>query len=465
MSASSKPSSMVREAISYRKLFVFSLPNISAGYMFCLVNLYVLKYATDVLLIAPAVMGLIFGLSRFWDAVTDPLVGYLSDKTKTRWGRRRPWVLASAVPIALSFWMLNAPPVSLSEAELIAWMAAGIFLFFTAMTIFVVPQMSWGAELTPDYHERNKIYGFRHAAWIGGYTLALITMSLLLKAEQEGAATARAISEQQSLYAGGLMIICAIICVAFLTERSEAMEKRPRQSWQAVKDIWQNQHARLIIIANFLETIGIATITIVTVYFATYVMDNPTAAPLYILCFMIPSFAVTPIWIPIARHINKKHLWMGAMITTAFAYLGMGFAQPGFWGDVIVCSMAFIAGAANSCGSTVSPSLKADIIDYDEYMTGERKEGAYFAAWYFVQKSAYGIMLSMVGFALAIAGFVPNQPQNDEVVWTLRGLYALIPFVTYLFGAYLLARFQLNEQEHKDIQNKLQARKQQAASS
>ena len=124
--------------------------------MYLLLSLYMMKFATDVLLIAPAVMGLIYSASRIWDAVSDPLVGYLSDRTTTRLGRRRSWLLISSLPIAITFYMVFAPPQSLEGPMLIAWVAVAVIGFYSAMTLFFVPHLSLGAELSDDYHERRR---------------------------------------------------------------------------------------------------------------------------------------------------------------------------------------------------------------------------------------------------------------------------------------------------------------------
>ena len=121
--------------------------------------------------------------------------------------------------------------------------------------------------------------------------------------------------------------------------------------------------------------------------------------------------------------------------------------------------LAGIAGAAGSCGGTINPSIKSDIIDLDEYRTGERKEGAYFAAWYFVSKSAYGVTLMITGFALSIAGFVPNAAQSATVIWTFKGLYAGAPFFAYIIGAILFSTFKFDENEHKKVIAELEAKR------
>ncbi|MEX2365985.1 MAG: MFS transporter, partial [Pseudohongiellaceae bacterium] len=164
------------ELLSWDRVIAYGAPGIGAGYMYLLVTLYVMKFSTDVLLIAPAVMGTIFGISRLWDAVSDPLAGYFSDRTINKMGRRRIWLLISITPIAISFVMIFSPPASLEGTGLALWMGFAIICFYSAMTVFMVPHMSLGAELTPNYHERSRLYGLRHAAFTGGSILALISM-------------------------------------------------------------------------------------------------------------------------------------------------------------------------------------------------------------------------------------------------------------------------------------------------
>ena len=129
-------SQIAKGRVSWRTTLAFGAPGLGAGYMYLIMSLYVMKFSTDVLLIAPAVMGIIFSLSRIWDAVSDPLVGYLSDRTRSRFGRRRTWILASAIPIFGAFIMVFAPPEGLQGTGLIIWMAVAVIGFYSAMTVF-----------------------------------------------------------------------------------------------------------------------------------------------------------------------------------------------------------------------------------------------------------------------------------------------------------------------------------------
>ena len=121
-------------------------------------------------------------------------------------------------------------------------------------------------------------------------------------------------------------------------------------------------------------------------------------------------------------------------------------------------------GVAAGAGGTVAPSIQADVIDFDEYQTGQRKEGAYFAAWNFVFKASAGVTLILTGFVLEFSGFVPRAEQTEEVKFALRALFALYPFVCYLLGAFLLSRFALNESEYRHIREELDRREKVRAS-
>lgn len=442
-------------------VLAYGAPGVGAGYMYLLMGLFVMKFSTDVLLIAPAIMGLIFSVSRIWDAISDPLVGYLSDRTRGALGRRRSWLLASIVPISATFVMVFAPPAGVEGAALAVWMAVAIIGFYSAMTIFFVPHLSLGAELSASYHERSRLFGMRHAFYTLGSILSLASFYLLIRAEQEGAAAVRELAFQLALLCAALMAALIGFAVVRLRERPEYQGRVNANPFQAFADVWRNPHARLLIFATFIENVGSAAIGVLTLYVAQYVVGAPALAPVFILCYMIPSTLSVPMWLPLSRRFGKVQLWMFSMVLTGCSF-GAMFVLP-FLDDLLVKSIyisvaAVFAGLAAGCGGTISPSVQGDVIDYDELSTGERKEGSYFAAWNFVFKSATGVMLLLTGFVLQFAGFVPNQPQTMQVQIAMVTLYGLFPLVCCSIGAFLLSRFKLDEQAYAAIRSELDQR-------
>jgi Na+/melibiose symporter-like transporter len=447
--------------VAWGTIVAYGAPGVGAGYMYLILNLYVLKFSTDVLLIAPAIMGLIFGASRLWDAFIDPIAGYLSDRTKHRLGRRRVWLAASVVPIAITFVMVFTPPKDLSMPALIAWMAVAIIGFYSAMTIFFIPHLSLGAELTSDYHERNRLFGVRHVTFTLGSILALASMQIFIGAEQRGAEEARETAATIAWFTSAVMAVLIVGAVWFLRERADFQGRVNPNPWRAFADVWRNPHARLLIVVTFIENVGSAAIGVLTLYVAQYVVKTPQLAPLMILSYMIPSTISVPMWLPLARRFGKIKLWIFSMVLTGLAFGGMVFLPflPTDQAVVLIFVLAVFAGLAAGCGGMVGPSIQGDVIDYDEYMTGERKEGSYFAVWNLVYKAAAGVMLMLMGFVLQAAGFVPNQPQTMTVQVAIVALYGAFPLVCYVIGAAIFARFKLDEAAHGAMRRELEVRR------
>ena len=446
--------------LSWTTIGAYGAPGIGAGYMYLLINLYIMKFSTDVLLIAPAIMGTIFGVSRVWDAVSDPLVGYLSDRTKNSLGRRRLWLLISIVPVSLGFIMVFSPPTYLDGIALIAWMALGVIGFYSAMTIFIVPHMSLGAELTPNYHERSRLYGLRHAAFTIGSILALVSMQLLINAESRGEEEVRRVAFELSAIASLGTALLIGYAVIRLRERPEFQGRVNESPFGAFKDVWKNRHARLVLIVSFIESTGSATIGLLTLYVAQYIVGRPGLAAVFILCYMIPSTVSVPMWIPLSKRFGKVRLWMFSMALTGLSFGGMfmlPFVDMELRVPIIVVLAAF-AGLAAGCGGTVAPSIQSDIIDYDEYMTGERKEGSYFAAFNFVHKSAIGFMVVLTGYVLQFSGFVPNQEQTMTVQVSIAFLYGMVPLICYAIGTVLFSRFTLDETAYDKMRAEVDSR-------
>jgi GPH family glycoside/pentoside/hexuronide:cation symporter len=434
-------------------IVTYSVPPLGLGFMFMLVTLLLLKFSTDVLLIAPAAMGTIFMVGRLWDAISDPLAGYLSDNTRTRWGRRRPFIFASALPVAATFVMMWSPPGWLTGGGLVLWMAVAVLGFYSAMTILIVPHTSLGAELTTSYHDRTRIFGVRQVSWNLGMFLTLGGMHLLATSETPRA-SARELAIVAAVATAGLILWSA----ARLRERPEFQGRGGANPYRAFGDVFRNPHARLLLFVFLIESTGGATVGALTIYFSEYVLLTPSWTVSYIAAYLVAATISIPFWVPVSRRVGKKNLWFFSMGMT-----GMGFGSTFLMGEGDVVPLLLVAsvlGMAAGCGNVVGPSIQADIIDWDEHRTGERKEGAYFAAWNFVFKTATGITLGITGFVLQAAGFEPNVEQSETSRLAIRSLYGLFPLVCYAVGAALFLRFSFNEKEYAVIRREIDQRNQ-----
>lgn len=446
------------------QLMWYGIPATATGYMMSFMSLYLMKFATDTLLIAPAIMGLLFGLSRIWDAVSDPVVGYLSDRTHSRLGRRRSWMAAGAIPAALFFIMLFTSPENLSQSQKVVWIGISIFGFYTAITCVLVPHYSLGSELSREADRRNKLFGTRYAFETIGSIMSLLAVGWLTFIEKDGFSAIRNSSEVFSLLAA---LILVISIAAMVRRTSESLpnsnsnlgnnttpaqltetNKTKNSVFGAYRAIWRNSSARTIILVTFIEYNGIAVISATCLYVAQYVMGNLMFAPLIIITFLLASTLSVPLWIRLSRHFGKVKLWFYAMIFTAPSFGGMfllAFIESQMMQLALMIVLALTSGMASGCANTIGPSLLSDVIDQDESETGARNEGAYFALWNFAKKGAMGLTLMLTGFALSWAGFIPNADQTRQVVLTLCALIGLFPLICYTVGAILFSRFSLHQ--------------------
>ncbi|MDG2002229.1 MAG: glycoside-pentoside-hexuronide (GPH):cation symporter [Novosphingobium sp.] len=450
--AGGSASSTAGERLPLGALLAYGVPTAGASFIAFLLTLYIFKYATDVLLIAPAAMGLIFAVARIWDAISDPLVGYLSDRTQTRFGRRRPWLFGAVIPFALVPVMMWSPPEHLDGLWLIVWMTVAILAYETVLTIFFVPHLALGGELSMDRHERTRVFAFRQVAWSLGFFACVGAVYLLTTAEDKRA-MAFILSGVGGLGAAGLILFGAIR----LREHASHIGRGAASPLSAFKDVMSNPPARMLIFVFLIENLGIATLGIMAPYFMQYVIKAESAYSLMLLFHFVPSLLMIPVGVMLARRYGKRLVWGISMVISGISYGASIFAGEG---DV-VWVMFWVTGTGIAVGvaSVVGPSLQADVIDYDEHRTGERKEGAYFALWNFVRKAATGITGALAGFALQMTGFEPNMEQTEGTLLSIRFLYAGVPAIAMLLGATLyFTRFRFDEADHLRIRAELNER-------
>ncbi len=400
---------------------------------------------------APALVGGLFAAGRLWDAVSDPIVGTLSDRTRSRIGRRRPWMLAAVPLLALFVWMTWVPPADLTGAPLVIWVTVALFGFYTAFTIYQVPHISLGSELSSDHHERNRIFGVQSAAFSAGMIFAFGSMQVVMNSDDPRGAAA-----------GAATLLCILVVGLLLIpplrvrERPAYQGRGAARPLRALGDVLRNRDARRLLIVQFVVMVGISVVGLLSPYLVKYVLKRPDMVGPLPALFLVFSIGSIPIWVRASRRFGKKRTWMMSLALSGLAFGGMTFAGEG---DVALLVVLLpIAGFATGCGGMVSPSMLADVIDGDELATGERKEGAYNAAYGFALKVANAFMILVTSLVLQGLGFEPNTEQNEAVKWGLRLLYGALPFVMYAVAVLVLRGFRLDEEEHARIRAALDTR-------
>lgn len=432
----------LEERVPTARILVYSFPLLGVISSTMLVGFYLLKFATDILLLSPLLIGSILLGARVWDALTDPLTGWLSDRTQTRFGRRRPWFYGSAIPFAASLVMLWSPPSSLGENALSIWFGVSVLLFYTAYTTFRVPHMALGAELSAGYHDRTRVFGIAQAFECTGMLAAAGVLIFLERAEDP-----RMFARWLAIGIGVFSAASMLWAARGLRERTSSLGRGGGTPWQAFADVARNPHSRILLFVFLLEQLGFSGLVALFPYLSDYVLLTPGDTGLYLLGAVGSAFASIPVWVAASRRYGKQQVWLWSVIAKLVTFASVVAVGPGDGTLFLFFTMGF--GFLHGCGAVVGPSLKADVVDWDEAHTGERKEGAYFAAWNFAQKFAGGLAIYFVGLMLSLTGFVPNIEQSTEVTTGIRWLGGGFPFVLHLVAAVLIARFSLGEEEHR----------------
>jgi Na+/melibiose symporter-like transporter len=428
----------------------YALPAAPTGFASLLIQIYFLKYATDVLLLGPAALGWLLGLAWVWDALSHPTIGHWSDRTRSRLGRRRPWMLAGCVPLGVAFLCLWSPPVALTGNALLLWVGVALLVFYTAFTMVDMTHTALGAELSRAYHERTRVFGVRRFL-LGAGSLGTIAAvaALDLGGGRDAGFLAGAVG-------AALMIATTLYAVWVLREPPEHRLLTPGSFVGSLRDVARNPHARLLLTIALVQQAGIASLANALPFFSDYAIATPGYTSLYIASFLVASLLGVPLWLRVAPLYEKRRLFTLAMTGVGLAIAPIAFVGEGqYW---LAAALAFAGGLGSAGCDALGPSIQADVIDYDELQTGQRKEGAYFAVWAFVAKVAGGLAVGCTGLALDALGFVPGASQTEGVRLGLRLLTGFAPAALFLLGVLMFLRFQLGEREHARIRAALDER-------
>lgn len=442
-----------------RLLLLYCLPYV--GYI-CAVFLfafYFFKYCTDVLLMAPGILGVLYGLARLWDAAIDPLVGYLSDKTEHALGRRRSWLIVSVPAVVVAWVMLWNPPAFLAGMDLVIWMGIALFAYSTAITLFAVPYQALGMELTTAYHERTRLFAYRYVMSAVGMVLGFAVFFLMGSAGERDFFD---LSVREVVLAGSVTVaaiwgVAIVMTIRGIKEQPHFLGRGGKTITHAYRDVFRNKHACLILLIHMIQMFSMSSLSLLAVYVLEYVVKLSMADTIaMMLIFAVPGLFMMPLWLKMSARLGKKDAWILSMVVTGAGFGLFMFVEAGSF--YIFLPMAVLIGMGYACYNTLSFSIYADIVDYDEYVSGERKEGTYLAVWYFVFKASSGIAAIVLGFVLQWVGFSPNVEQSDATIFAILFLVGAVPALGNFACAFLFRKFSLDEKTYVDIRRALQAR-------
>lgn len=399
-------------------------------------------------------------LAKIFDACTDPVMGYLSDRTHTRFGRRRPYFLGAALPLAVAFYFLFTPP-SVADAEasqgfLLLYMMACYVLTYFFWTIGAVPYFSLGAELTDDYQERVKVISVREACALAGLLLATIAPAYLIHVY----GGVQGYSFMGAVLGGGMAIFLVLSAVTS-HERPEFQGRPPMNPYAGWLATLRNPHFRSLLLAFICSAIAGAVPAVLVIYVSVYVIGTPEwwtdAMPgwiptwsYYLLVYFASGVLSLPMWTRVASRFGKRNTWGAGVALAVLTSAGCAGLQEGSIGYFSV--LLFFGGLSFGNYLSLPPSMVADLIDWDELRTERRREGSYFAIWAFATKLGAAITGFVALQVLEHVGYVPGVPQTETVKTWMIWMYSWFPASFYLLSGLALLRFQFSRLDLHEAQ-------------
>jgi GPH family glycoside/pentoside/hexuronide:cation symporter len=383
-------------------------------------------------------VGGILLIARLWDMFTDPLAGYLSDRTPARWHRRKLWIVASAPLIGASLWTLFNPPAWAGKGYLL-WGAIAVYI---AGTMSLVPFNAWGAELSPDYHQRSRVAGSRVVFGLAG-TLA----ALLLIDNSSNEALQNSLLAISALVVAGLLI--TVPTAALVVPDDSCASHRGNSLRGALQLLIRPSPFRRLLLAFLLNGVANAIPATLFLLFVTYVLEAPELAGPILFIYFICSAVSVPVWVWLSRRLGKHQTWCAAVIGSCGFFAGAPFLGAGdtVWYVAIVIGTGLMVGADLALPSAIN----GDLIEWDAFENGRRRPGLFFALWGTASKLAYALAVGLIFPLLDVVGFDATTRNTPDAVRTLALLYGAPSILCKLTAVVLMRHFPIDEAEHRRI--------------
>jgi len=414
----------------------------------------------------PRFIGWAMGLPRVWDAISDPVLGHISDNTRSRWGRRRPFIFIGAILSGIFFAILWMPPARFNATAMGYYFLVTSFFFYTGYTIFVVPWSAMGIELTTDYNERTRVQSYRtFFQGIGGLLLGTLWWLAIQFGGGEG-------NEVKGVRIVGMIFGAYIILVGIIPAifcRTQTTVKQKKISFlEAVATTAKNKTFLLLGAIMFFLLVGLFLVNsfgnYITIY---YVFGGSTeeASKIAMVAntvFQSTGIGLVPLVAFLSVRFGKKKILLAGLTSVLLAYLTTWYLYTPKAPYLQLISLAMMAPGL-SCVWVLTASMLADICDIEEYNTGLKREGMYGAMFSWIIKAGVACTMIGSGYMIDISGYDSTlESQTEQTIFVMRLLYMLVPVTFIGISAVLVAFYPLTKEKVEQIRQELDARKQNA---
>jgi len=441
---------MEEKKLSLKTKLGFGVCDMGGNLFFTAMGFWSLYYLTDVVSLLPAAAGFAIMIGKFWDAVTDPAMGYISDRTKHKMGRRRPYILYGSIPLFLSMWFFFTNPHLESQTLLTVWAVLALCFLNTAFTIVNVPYSSLTPELTKDYHEQSALNGYRFTfAIIGTIIGAAIVLPILglFSTESKGFSAAGFIM-------GLVMLITALITTFSVKENPPALESIPKEGFfKTYSAVFKNK-AYLFLVGVFaLHILAINLLQGILVYYFEYVLHAKDQTQIALIVLLVIAMISIGPSVSLSKKLGKKLTYQVGLGLMALGCMAIFFFGHIFGFVFVFIIMAFV-GIGLGIVFATPWAMVPDTVEWDAIKTGVRKEGIYYGMWTFFSKVGQALSIGLLGLLLTMSGYLPNIEQNNKTIFTIRLLVGPIPALIFLAAIITLIFYPISEKVYNEMMQK-----------
>jgi glucuronide carrier protein len=458
------------DRLSKRTVIGYGLGDFAGNLAFTLSTAFLLYYYTDVAGISAAAVGTMFLIVRLWDAFADTIAGRFVDRTMTRWGKFRPFILFGAVPLLFLSYLTFHVPSSFSDGYKVLYAYLTYAVLGLLYSLVNIPYGSLASAMTQSVHQRAKLVSSRFfGAAVGGVILTyLIAPRISEVRTQKDTLSAEAYrAEVQSIFTQTTLAFILVGTLAYLLTfylcREQVVRTQPKVSLRETIDtLKSNKPLGYLCAASFFYLIGLFAVGGASAYYAQYVMGDISWLGPITLVNTGASIVLAPFIPRLIGRFGKKKIFQYCGILTVVGGVALFFTPAG----LAVPALLFLAikGVGAALINTVMFGLEADTVEYGEWKTGKRSEGSTYAIFSFTRKITQSIGGAVGAWALAAGGYlsatsaVPNPVQPDSAIWSIRFTIGLLPAMVAAIAMIIFWKYPLTDERFKQIRDETEHR-------
>jgi glycoside/pentoside/hexuronide:cation symporter, GPH family len=442
--------------LGWKQKLAYGTGDMSISLVTTIVGAYFAIFLTDIVGIPAGKAAIALFIGRTWDYVNDPLVGFLSDRTRTRWGRRRPFLLFGAIPFGLAFAMMWWRPPIDSQNWLVAYYALAYLVFDAAVTVVYMPFVALTPDLTQDYDERTSLTSYRMAFSIFASLVAFVVPAMIIGTFNPESARRFLI---MGIVFGAASIFPILITFAGTRERTDYVKQKQPRLLSSIKAAFRNRPFVFSMVMFLLTWMSIDLIQATILYFIKYGVGREAQSDIIMAAIFVTALVTLPIWLSVSNKADKRKAFVIGISFWAVVQIILIMLSP-TTSLFLVLGACVLAGVGVAAAHVLPWAIIPDAIEWDEWHTGSRHEGMFYSIVTLAQKFASSLAVPLALLVLSASGYLPAaETQPESAVRAIRVLVGPVPAVL-LVGAICFALFYpLDREEHRKIVAELEARR------